>query len=227
MIRVKSPQDLGAGLLFIFIGCVGIYFGKDLTYGSARSMGPGYFPMWLSWIIIAMGAICLFKALTLSGPGIERIPVKPLFFVFAGVLLFGYLVEHIRLELGLILLTLVVTQSRRPFDLAQKMVLAVCAIIAVAVLCAVFPPLASLKGFGESILGAGAWLTIALFIAVAVLTGSEAHQRQTLILAVVMAIASVVIFVVILGQAMPSYSGDYISAFFSKIVSLFTGAKGA
>ena len=35
MIRVKSPQDLGAGLLFIFIGVVGVYFGKGLTFGSA------------------------------------------------------------------------------------------------------------------------------------------------------------------------------------------------
>ena len=91
MIRVKSPQDLGAGLLFIFIGGVGVYFGKDLTFGSARSMGPGFFPIWLSWIIIAMGGICAAKSVVLNGPGIERIPIKPLLFVFTGVLLFGYL----------------------------------------------------------------------------------------------------------------------------------------
>jgi hypothetical protein len=112
-------------------------------------------------------------------------------------------------------------------DLAQKIVIAVCAIIAVGVLCQVFPPLTGLKGFGEKIVEASIYLIIALFIAVAVLTGGERHQRQMLILAVCMAIASVIIFVVLLGQAMPTFTGDYLSAAFSKIASLFTSAKGA
>ena len=122
MLRVKSPQDLGAGLLFLFIGAVGLYFGKDLTYGSARSMGPGYFPIWLSWIIIAMGVICVVRALTIEGEPIGAIPPKPIVWVGIGVLMFGYLIEHVKLELALILLTIFATQSRRPFDLAQKVV---------------------------------------------------------------------------------------------------------
>lgn len=168
MIRIKSPQDLGAGLLFIFIGCVGIYFGKDLTYGSARAMGPGYFPIWLSWLINTMGAICLVKAFTIDGPAIKAIPLRPIFFVFAGVLAFGYLIETIKLEPALILLTVIATQSRK-----------------------------------------------------------DTNYKKMLILAVTMAFASVIIFVVVLGQAMPTWSGEYFSAFFSKIWALFTASRGA
>ena len=55
MFRVRSPQDLGAGVVFIVIGIAGILFGQDLAFGSAARMGPGYFPMLLSWLIIAIG----------------------------------------------------------------------------------------------------------------------------------------------------------------------------
>lgn len=167
MHRVKSPQDLGAGLLFIFIGSIGIWYGKDLTYGSARAMGPGYFPMWLSSIIIVMGLICLLRAAILEGDPIEKIPLRPLVCVFAGVLAFGYLVETIKLELALILLTVISTQAR-----------------------------------------------------------SDTNQKQMLILAVTMAIASVLVFVVVLGQAMPTYTGEYFSGFFQKIWSLTFGLRG-
>ena len=227
MIRVKSPQDLGAGLLFIFIGCVGVYFGADLTFGSARRMGPGFFPMWLSWLIMAMGAICAAKSLALNGPQIERISLKPILFVFAGVLLFGYLTEYVKLELSLILLTLVVTQSRRDMDLAQKIIIATSAVLGVGVLCAVFPPLASFKSLGDRIVDAAAWLIIALFVAVAVLTSGERHQRQMLALALGMALVSVIVFVVLLGQPMPTYTAEYFSLAISKIGSLFISAKGA
>ncbi len=226
MIRVKSPQDLGAGLLFIFIGCVGIYFGKDLTYGAARSMGPGYFPNWLSWIIITMGVICLGKSVVLNGPGIGRIPLRPIFFAFAGVLLFGYLIEHIRLELALILLAIVVTQSRRENDLTQNIVLGMCAIIAAGVLFTQIQAFSGLKSVGEFILGISHFLTIALFAVVAVLTWGERDQRQTLILSVCMAFASVLIFVTILGQAMPTYTGDIVSGFFSRIWSVIQSVRG-
>jgi hypothetical protein len=227
MIRVKSPQDLGAGLLFIFIGLVGLYFGKDLTFGSARSMGPGFFPMWLSSIIVAMGAICATKSIALQGPEIERVTLKPILFVFAGVLLFGYLTEYVKLELSLILLTLVVTQSRRDMDLAQKILIATCTILGVGVLCAVFPPLAAFKFFGDRILEASPWIIIALFLAVAILTRGEAHQRQMLLLALGMAIVSVIVFVVLLGQPMPTITAEYFTLLLSKMGSLFATVKGA
>src|SRR5262245_49996076 len=55
MFRVKSPQDFGSAIVFLLIGLAGLYFGKDLTYGTASRMGPGYFPYLLSWLIIAVG----------------------------------------------------------------------------------------------------------------------------------------------------------------------------
>ena len=135
--------------------------------------------MWLSSIIIIMGAICCAKSITIRGPEIERVPLKPILFVLVGVLLFGYLTEHVKLELSLVLLTLVVTQSRRKMDLPQKIVIATSVILGIGVLCAVFPPLASFKSLGASVLEAATWIIIALFLAITVLTAGENHERQT------------------------------------------------
>ena len=55
MFRVKTPQDFGSAILFLLIGLAGLYFGKDLTYGTTSRMGPGYFPYLLSWLIIGIG----------------------------------------------------------------------------------------------------------------------------------------------------------------------------
>ena len=48
-----------------------------------------------------------------------------------------------------------------------------------------------------------------------------------LLLALSMALVSVIVFVVLLGQPMPTYTAEYISVALSKIGSLFTSAKGA
>ena len=226
MLRVKSPQDLGAGLLFIFIGCVGLYFGRELTYGSARSMGPGYFPIWLSWIINGMGAICIFRAVTIAGEPIGRIPLRPIAWVSLGVLLFGYLIEHIKLELALLLLTVVVTQSRRQNDLAQTIVMVFSAVFALAVISVTFQTFAFLKPVGEFVINFSPWLVLALFVIYVVLTWSDRDARQSMILAVCMALAAVIIFVVLLGQAMPTWTSDYIAPIFTKIGSIFSGLRG-
>lgn len=226
MLRVKSPQDLGAGLLFLFIGCVGLYFGKDLTYGSARTMGPGYFPIWLSWIINGMGVICVVRSLILDGEEIGRIPFKPILWVSVGVLLFGYLMEYVKLELALLVITIVATQSRRSTDLSQKIIALFALVFGVAILSKYAGWLSVLKPLGETVLDLSPWLAVAMFVIYALLSWSDRDARQTMILAVSMAIAAVLIFVVILGQAMPTWTADYMTAFFSKIGSIFTGSAG-
>ena len=64
MVRVKSPQDLGAGAVFVLIGVAGLYFGRELAFGTAARMGPGYFPTLLSILILAIGIIVAIRGLT-------------------------------------------------------------------------------------------------------------------------------------------------------------------
>lgn len=125
MLRVKSPQDLGAGLLFIAIGGLGLYLAKDLNFGSARSMGPGFFPTWLSGLVIALGIITAARSLVLAGPPIGRLNLRPLLFILAAVVLGGFLIDKFGLAIALVAMTAVAALSRADTKWAEVLALGV------------------------------------------------------------------------------------------------------
>lgn len=44
-LKTKNPKDFWSGILFVTFGCAGLWFGRDYVVGTARRMGPGYFPL--------------------------------------------------------------------------------------------------------------------------------------------------------------------------------------
>lgn len=126
MLRVKSPQDFGAAILFLMIGIAGIYFGRDLAFGSASKMGPGYFPTMLSCIIVLIGAIIGLRSLAIEGPPIEPVKLRPVLFILVAILAFGYLIEQIGLAITTAALTIFAAYARHDVNLKETAVLAVC-----------------------------------------------------------------------------------------------------
>jgi hypothetical protein len=125
MLRVRSPQDLGAGIVFLVIGLAGIYFGRNLAMGTAARMGPGYFPVMLSYLIVLIGLIVGARGLTLDGPPIERIQLRPIFFVAASLLLFGAIIDQVGLAITTVALTIVAAYARRDVNVLEALVLGV------------------------------------------------------------------------------------------------------
>jgi lysylphosphatidylglycerol synthetase-like protein (DUF2156 family) len=124
MLRMRSPQDLGAGLVFVLIGAAGLYFGQDLAVGSAARMGPGYFPILLSSLIIGVGIVVGVKGLAVDGPPIERIHIRPLAIILAAILAFGALIDWIGLALTTAILTILAAYARREVNLKETLLLA-------------------------------------------------------------------------------------------------------
>jgi hypothetical protein len=123
VVRVRSPQDLGAGAVFLVIGAAGAYFGSDLAFGSAARMGPGYFPLLLSWSIIGIGIVVAFRGLTIEGPEIEPIQLRPLLVIVAALALFGAFVDTIGLALTALAMTMVAAYARRDASLREAVLL--------------------------------------------------------------------------------------------------------
>ena len=71
MLRIKSPQDVGAAIILIVIGLAGLWFGRDYDIGSVSRMGPGYMPVLLSIGLLVFGAVIGLRAVTVDGPPIE------------------------------------------------------------------------------------------------------------------------------------------------------------
>ena len=123
MVRVKSPQDLGAGAVFVLIGLAGLYFGRELAFGTAARMGPGYFPILLSVLILAIGIIVAIRGLTTEGPPIEPVQLRPIAMIIAAILIFGVLIDVVGLVLTALLLTVFAAYARREVKLTETILL--------------------------------------------------------------------------------------------------------
>src|SRR5262245_38463320 len=125
MFRVKSPQDFGAAVVFMVIGVAGIYFGRELAFGTPARMGPGYFPTLLSIIIVALGLILGLRSLAIEGPPIERVQLRPLFFIVIAILAFGYLIDLVGLAITAVLLTVLAAYARPEVKITETLALGV------------------------------------------------------------------------------------------------------
>jgi hypothetical protein len=124
MIRIKNPQDFGAAVVIVLIGAAGLYFARDLAFGSAARMGPGYFPTWLSACIALIGVIVGAKSLSIEGPPIERVPLRPILVVVACIVGFGYLIERLGVAITAAALIVVAGFARRGMRWKESLALA-------------------------------------------------------------------------------------------------------
>ncbi len=107
-IRIASPKEFYAGLIFAGIGVVALVVARNYSLGTTVRMGPGYFPLLLSLVLVFLGLASTVRSLKTTGEPIGRWPLVPLFFVVAGVIAFGLLIERTGLivaVLGLLLLS--------------------------------------------------------------------------------------------------------------------------
>lgn len=125
MLRIKSPQDLGAAILILAIGLAGLYFSNDLRMGTASRMGPGYFPQLLSWCIVALGVLIGAKSFTIEGPPIERFQWRPITLLVISSLIFGYAIEEIGLAAASVVALLIAPYARRGASFREALILSV------------------------------------------------------------------------------------------------------
>jgi hypothetical protein len=56
-LTIRNPQDFWCALFFMALGVTAMILSHDYQMGTARDMGPGYFPMWLGGILVAFGLV--------------------------------------------------------------------------------------------------------------------------------------------------------------------------
>lgn len=91
--RLRHPQDLGAGILFLLFGVGAWLSSGELQVGDAATMGPGYVPRLLAVGLMVIGAATSARAFVAEGPGIDQFGVRPLVLVTLSVVLFALAVR--------------------------------------------------------------------------------------------------------------------------------------
>ena len=117
--KIKSERDFWSGMMFLVVGVVFAIGATNYSMGPpcppndpcATSLwarlaqlsahpGAGYFPLGLSVLLSLLGAIVLFKSLTIESDGGHRIGTfawRPLLVIVAAIALFGAMLEPLGL----------------------------------------------------------------------------------------------------------------------------------
>jgi hypothetical protein len=97
MLKIKSPQDLGAAALLMLLGVVGLWFGQEYTMGTVARMGPGYMPRALSIGLVLFALWIGAGAFVRTGPPVGALAWRPLMLVTAAILVFALLIRPLGL----------------------------------------------------------------------------------------------------------------------------------
>jgi Tripartite tricarboxylate transporter TctB family len=129
MFRIRSPQDFGAAAVFVAIGVAGLYFASDLAFGTASRMGPGYFPVLLSACILLIGVIVGIRSLSIDGPAVERIAIRPIAVIVLCIVGFGLTIERAGVAITAAALVLLASYARPGARLPESLALAAAMVV--------------------------------------------------------------------------------------------------
>ena len=96
-----NVRDMAAGAIFVAIGLFFLIGALRLDIGTAFKMGPGYFPLILSGLLIALGLILAFPAGIAVLEPMEIIPWRGLVLILAALVFFGATVRGLGLVVAL------------------------------------------------------------------------------------------------------------------------------
>ena len=126
--KIKSEKDFWSGMMFLVAGLGFAWGATEYSFGSSARPGPGYFPLGLGLILASLGAIILFKALTIEtddGDPVGGIAWKPLLVIVGSMVMAGLLLPRLGLFITLPLLVIMSAMAGDEFRWKEALINAV------------------------------------------------------------------------------------------------------
>jgi len=146
-LKIKSERDFWSGMMFIAIGVVFAIGATNYSMGPAcppnapcaanlwarmsqlsAHPGAGYFPLGLSILLALLGAIVLFKSLTIESEGgdpVGKFAWRPLIVIVAAIAVFGMMLEPLGMLLTIPVLIVLTSLAGDEFSWKGVLVSAV------------------------------------------------------------------------------------------------------
>jgi hypothetical protein len=124
-LKIKSQRDFWSGLMFVVVGLAFSWGATAYSFGSSARPGPGYFPFGLGLLLAVLGAIVLFKALTIESDGGDPVGAfawRPLAFIVITVAAFGWTLPHRGMFIALPILVVVAALAGDEFHWGEALV---------------------------------------------------------------------------------------------------------
>jgi Tripartite tricarboxylate transporter TctB family len=117
--RIRSPKDFWAGLIFIAIGGGFVLLAQQYRLGDLHRMGPAMFPTLVGALLATLGAVIALRSFVLDGAALPRFEARPLGVSLLAIVLFGIALQWLGLVAAVAVLVLVgayAARSVRPLE---------------------------------------------------------------------------------------------------------------
>ena len=117
--KIKSQRDFFSGLMFLVVGIVFAVGATNYSMGSSARPGAGYFPLILSVIMSILGAVVLFKSLTIETEGGDPVGAfawRPLIVICVAIAVFGLALPRLGMFATIPLLIIMVSFAGDEFS---------------------------------------------------------------------------------------------------------------
>jgi hypothetical protein len=118
-----NRSDAAAGAIFVIIGAGFALGSRTLEIGSTFRMGPGYFPLLLSFLLMLVGLVIVVGSFAGRGEPLTAVPWRGLLLVLPAPVLFGLTVRKLGLLPAIVLTVLLATFASRHATLPLAVVL--------------------------------------------------------------------------------------------------------
>src|SRR5262245_41244400 len=147
---MRSPKDFWSGVIYIAFGVIALVLSHDYSMGTARRMGPAYFPVLLGSSLALVGTISVIRSFLIQGAPLAAFSLRKGALIVGSVLVFGLTLRGLGLLLALPLLTLTSALASSRFRWGPSLSLA----LGLTLFCSVV----FLQGLGIPIPLIGGWL---------------------------------------------------------------------
>ena len=147
----RLNKDVLSGLLFIGFGTAFLWVAQDYAFGSARRMGPAFFPIILSGLLIVIGLGVALRGLLAGSSRASGFAWRGLGCVLGACVGFAVLVHTAGLALATIILVIAGAYGSREFRWQPTLLLAAalatfCSIVFIHLLGLPIPVIGPLLG---------------------------------------------------------------------------------
>src|SRR6516162_1460886 len=95
--RIRSPKDFWAGLIFIAIGGGFVLLAQQYRLGDMHRMGPAMFPTLVGALLVLLGLIIALRAFAFDGESVPRFYLRPIGVSVLAIVLFGVALQWLGL----------------------------------------------------------------------------------------------------------------------------------
>jgi Tripartite tricarboxylate transporter TctB family len=122
--RVRSPRDFWAGLIFVAIAGGFVLLAQEYRLGDMHRMGPALFPTLVGALLAALGALIALRAFALDGPPVPRFEARPILVSLLAIVLFAIALQWVGLVAAVAVVVLIGANATRDVRLLDVLALA-------------------------------------------------------------------------------------------------------